>query len=89
MKESFTEFSHTTTVHGSWKVSLVPRRYTEISLGMERGRCGTMAVRNIGHAVGQVLLKLLLLPVEKSVELHECILRVSPQPEYANLMTFL
>lgn len=29
---------------------------------------------NVGHAVGQVLLKLLLLPVEKSVALHECIL---------------
>lgn len=38
------------------------------------GWCGTMAVWNVSHAMGQILLKLLFLPVEKSVELHECIL---------------
>lgn len=40
--------------------------------GYRDGRSGTMALGNVSHAMGQALLKLLLQPVERSVELHEC-----------------
>lgn len=41
--------------------------------GDRGGRSGTTAVWNVSHVMGQVLLKLPLQPVEKSVKLHECI----------------
>lgn len=74
-KENFIDFYYTMTMHETWKVSLVLGIYADISLGIGGDRwCASVVLWNVGHAVGQGLLKSFLLSREKSGELCKYVL---------------